>query len=164
MRRAMTLLADNRPSVAGDPSRAQDAAYRAGTRPTRSPAESRARWSLAVRTTTAAVLVAAAYYVSGLAGVALSFPPRVVSSIWLANAILVAALLLVPVRTWWLYLLVTFVGHVHRVAHFQPEIPVVVMLSQYAGNALQAVIAAWPSLTEAVRAQILQLIATEEVR
>ena len=86
--------------------------------------------------------MAAAYYVSGVAGVVLSFPPRVVSSIWLANAILLAALLLVPVRTWWLYLLATFLAHVQRVAHFQPEIPLVVMLSQYAGNALQAVIAA----------------------
>ena len=142
MRRAMTLLAADHASVAGGPSRAQDAAFLAETRAAGSLAESETRWSSAVRTTAAVVLVTVACYAAGLAGVALSFPPRVVSSIWLANAILVAALLLVPVRTWWVYLLAAFVAHIHRVAHFQPDIPLVVMLSQFAGNALQAVIAA----------------------
>src|SRR5262245_59601428 len=142
MRRATTLLAGDRPTLVVGAIRPQDHAFWAESRPLASPAWSRARWSSAARTTAAVVLVAGAYYVSGLAGVVLSFPPRVVSSIWLANAILLAALLLVPVRTWWLYLLATFLAHVQRVAHFQPEIPLVVMLSQYAGNALQAVIAA----------------------
>jgi len=142
MRRATTLLADDHVTVVGGASRPQDPVFWAESRSTASPAESRVLWSSAVRTTAAVALVAAAYYVSGLAGVALSFPPRVVSSIWLANAILLAALLLVPVRTWWLYLLAVFAAHIHRVAHFQPEIPLVVILVQFVGNALQAVIAA----------------------
>ena len=142
MRRATTLLADDPATVVGGAGRPRDAAFWAGSRPTALPADSGARWSSAVRTTAAVVLVAAAYYLSAAAGAALSFPPRVVSSIWLANAILLAALLLVPVRTWWLYLLAAFAVHVHRVTHFQPEIPLAVMVAQYAGNAMQAVIAA----------------------
>ena len=49
----------------------------------------------------AAVTVAAGYYVGVKIGLALTFPPAATSVLWPPNAILTAALLLVPVRQWW---------------------------------------------------------------
>jgi signal transduction histidine kinase len=92
--------------------------------------------------TASVVLVCAGYYAGGLLGLALRFPPLGISIIWPPNAILLAALLLVPARTWWVYLLAALPTHVHLVAHFQPGVPAVTMLCQFAGNAAQAVLAA----------------------
>ena len=52
----------------------------------------------------AAVLVAAAYFVGIQIGLALTFPPATTSLLWPPNAILTAALLLLPVRQWWVCL------------------------------------------------------------
>jgi two-component system, LuxR family, sensor kinase FixL len=88
------------------------------------------------------VLVCAGYYAGGWLGIALTFPPIRISSIWPPNAILLAALLLAPARTWWAFLLATFPTHLHLVTVFQPGVPMPTMLSQFAGNAAQAVVAA----------------------
>ena len=52
----------------------------------------------------AAVIVAAGYYVGVQIGLALTFPPVTTSVLWPPNAILTTALLLVPVRHWWVCL------------------------------------------------------------
>jgi signal transduction histidine kinase/integral membrane sensor domain MASE1 len=52
----------------------------------------------------AAVVVAAAYYVGVQIGLALTFPRLTTSVLWPPNAILTTALLLVPVRHWWVCL------------------------------------------------------------
>jgi integral membrane sensor domain MASE1 len=70
------------------------------------------------------------------------FPPSGVSIIWPATPVLLAALLLTPVRMWWVYLLAVLPTHLHLVTHFQPGVPLVTMLSQYAGNVLDAVLGA----------------------
>ena len=52
----------------------------------------------------AAVTVAAGYYVGVQIGLALTFPSATTSVLWPPNAILTTALLLVPVRHWWVCL------------------------------------------------------------
>src|SRR5262245_1369065 len=52
----------------------------------------------------AALVVAVAYFVGVQIGLALTFPPATTSLLWPPNAILTAALLLLPVRQWWICL------------------------------------------------------------
>ena len=51
-----------------------------------------------------AAVVAAGYYVGAQIGLALTFPPATTSVLWPPNAILTAALLMVPPRLWWVCL------------------------------------------------------------
>lgn len=95
-----------------------------------------------VRTALIALIVCGGYYAGGLIGVSVRFPPSGVSIIWPATPVLLAALLLTPVRTWWVYLLAVLPTHLHLVTHFQPGVPMVTMLSQFAGNVLHAVLGA----------------------
>ena len=95
-----------------------------------------------VRLTLSVLLVCAGYYLGGVVGIALMFPASPIAIIWLPNAILLAALLLTPARTWWVYLLAAIPTHLHLVTHFQPSVPLVTMLCQVFGNIIQAVIAA----------------------
>ncbi len=90
----------------------------------------------------AVLLVSSGYYAGGLLGLSVRFPPSGISVIWPPNAILLAALLLAPQRTWGWYLLAALPTHLHLVANFQPGVPTLVMLSQFAGNATQAVVGA----------------------
>jgi signal transduction histidine kinase len=90
----------------------------------------------------AVLLVSAGYYAGGYFGLSVRFPPSGISIIWPPNAILLAALLLAPPRTWGWYLLAALPTHLHLVANFQPGVPASVMLSQFAGNGLQAVVGA----------------------
>src|SRR5215211_2387323 len=59
------------------------------------------------------------------------------------NAILLAALLVAPVRTWWLFLVAVLPSHLYLAAHFQGEgVPHVAMLWQFAAGVFQAVLGA----------------------
>jgi two-component system, LuxR family, sensor kinase FixL len=58
-----------------------------------------------------ALLVAVAYYVGADIGFLLRVPPSTLSVLWPPNAILTTALLLVPARHWWIYLLAAFPAH-----------------------------------------------------
>jgi integral membrane sensor domain MASE1 len=93
-----------------------------------------------VRTALLVLLVCGGYYAGGLIGVSVRFPPSGVSIIWPATPVLLAAPLLTPVRTWWVYLLAVLPTHPHLGTHFQPGVPLVTMLSQFAGNVLHAVL------------------------
>ena len=95
-----------------------------------------------VRTALTALLVSAGYYLGGVVGIGLIFPGSPIAIIWLPNAILLAALLLTPVRTWWVYLLALVPTHHNLIANFQPDVPLVTMLGQIVGNISQAGIAA----------------------
>src|SRR3979411_2750186 len=59
-------------------------------------------------TVLAALLACVGYYVGSQIGFALTFRPHPVSVLWPPNSILLAVLLLTPVRTWWLMLLAAF--------------------------------------------------------
>jgi PAS domain S-box-containing protein len=112
--------------------------------PANSPAVAAASppaWS-AFGATIATLLVCAGYYASGAAAIALRFEPGGISGIWLPNGILVAALLIAPVRRWWLYAVALLPTHLHVVTSFQGSVPLTVMLVQYGGSLGQAVIAA----------------------
>jgi PAS domain S-box-containing protein len=95
-----------------------------------------------VRLTLSVLLVCAGYYLGGVVGIALMFPASPIAIIWLPNAILLAVLLLTPVRMWWVYLLAAIPAHLHLVTNFQPRVPLVTMLCQVFGNIILAVIAA----------------------
>ncbi len=59
-----------------------------------------------------AVLVATGYYVGVQVGLALTFPPATTSVLWPPNAILTAALLIVPPRAWWVCLAAALPIHI----------------------------------------------------
>ena len=84
------------------------------------------------------LMTCAGYYLGGVIGIKLIFPSSNIAILWPSNAILLAALLLSPVRTWWIYILAVFPTHLHLVSIFQAGVPVPVMLSQAFGNSVQA--------------------------
>ena len=88
------------------------------------------------------VLFSAGYYVGGIVGLLLGFPPSNIGTIWPSTAVLLAALLLAPPRYWWMYLLAAVPTHLHLTANFGPATPLAVMLSQVAGNIILALLAA----------------------
>jgi signal transduction histidine kinase len=103
-----------------------------------------ARWpSHPVAATSLSVLaVCAGYYVAGVLSLIARFPVSGISIIWLATPVLLAALLVVPPRSWWLYCLALLPVHIHLVLTFQGPVPLLVMLVQLAGNCAFAVLAA----------------------
>ena len=84
--------------------------------------------------------VAAGYYLGALLGFELRFPPATTSVLWPPNAILTAALLLVPPRRFWLVVLAALP------AHFAAQLPAGIPLSLAAAffgtNCAQALLAA----------------------
>src|SRR5690348_704723 len=56
-------------------------------------------------------LTGAGYYMTAKFGFALTFGPHAISVMWLPNSIVLAVLVLTPVRSWWLSLLATFCAH-----------------------------------------------------
>jgi len=87
-------------------------------------------------------LVCAGYYLGGAIACTLKFEPGGISGIWLPHGILLAALLLSPLRLWWLYVVALVPTHLHLVRTFQGPVPLVVMLIQLGGNVTQAVVPA----------------------
>jgi PAS domain S-box-containing protein len=90
----------------------------------------------------ATLLLCAGYYASGVIAIALRFEPGGIAGVWLPHAILVAALLLSPARSWWLYLAALFPTHLHLVRTFQGPVPLTVMLIQFGGNMAQGALSA----------------------
>src|SRR4029078_8702445 len=58
-----------------------------------------------------ASLVCAGYYLGARLGLALTFEPLPISVLWPPNAILLATLLLVPTRDWWIVLVAALPAH-----------------------------------------------------
>ncbi len=91
------------------------------------------RWAL--------VAVALAYYAGANIGFILRFPPLTPSVLWPPNSILTAALLLTPVRRWWLYLLAALPAHL--LAETPTGLwPMSLILSLFATNCSEALLAA----------------------
>ena len=82
----------------------------------------------------------AAYYAGAWVGFATAFPGTGISIVWPPNVILLAALLGTPARRWWLYGPPALAAHL--LAHTQVGVSPAVMLGQFAGNGIQAVLAA----------------------
>jgi PAS domain S-box-containing protein len=92
------------------------------------------------RSMTAALLAAVAYYVTAKVGFIFALQPGPVSTLWMPNSILLATLLLVPKRSWWIVLFAVLP------AHFASELPsgvsLQVALALYLSNSAQALIGA----------------------
>jgi two-component system, LuxR family, sensor kinase FixL len=87
-------------------------------------------------------LAGSGYYLASRLGLQARFPGVGISLFWPANAFLLAVLLLTPMRRWWPCLLVVLPAHLLVVSAFQPGVPAATMICQYAGNLVQAVVAA----------------------
>ena len=98
------------------------------------------RYASVSRRASAALLVAIAYYVGAQFGFALTFKPHPVSTLWPPNSILFAALLLSPVRSWWLLLVAAFPAHI--LVQVNADIPLSMILSWFVSNCSEALIGA----------------------
>jgi two-component system sensor kinase FixL len=87
-----------------------------------------------------ALLVALAYYLGARIGFALTFQPHPISVLWPPNSILLASLLLTPVRIWWLILLAAFPAHL--AVQLQSNVPPAMILSWFISNSCEAIIGA----------------------
>lgn len=94
--------------------------------------------SQVIRHSSAALGVAAGYFVLALIGTVLSVPPSGFAVIWPATAFLVSVLLLTPWRLWWLYPITVVPAHFLLVSFFEP-VPFVVGITQIGGNFLIAI-------------------------
>ncbi len=94
----------------------------------------------AIRRAGAALVVASAYYIGAQIGFGLTFKLHPVSALWPPNSILFAALLLFPVRSWWLILLAAFPAHI--LVQLNARIPVTMILSWFVSNCSEALIGA----------------------
>jgi PAS domain S-box-containing protein len=94
------------------------------------------------RLASAVLLVCAGYYGAGIVALALRLEPGGISTIWLPHGVLLAALILTPVRFWWLYFAALFPLHLHLVRQFQGPVPLEIMCVQFGGNLLQAILGA----------------------
>jgi PAS domain S-box-containing protein len=95
---------------------------------------------VARRTAVAATLVGVAYYLGVRLGLALTFEPHPISPLWPPNAILLAALLLTPPRSWGWLLLAAFPAHL--AAELQSGVPTAMVLCWFVTNCSEALIGA----------------------
>ncbi len=86
------------------------------------------------------LVVFVGYYLGAKLGFALTFRPHPVSVLWPPNSILAAALLLTPLRIWWLVLLAAFSAH--WAAELQSHVPPTMILCWFISNSCEAVIGA----------------------
>jgi PAS domain S-box-containing protein len=105
-----------------------------------SAAEKAARLDAIARSACVAFVVAVAYYAGAFVGFALTLPGYSVSTLWPPNAILLAALLLLPVHQWWLVFLGAFPAHV--IIQMQSGVPLLMILCWFISNSSEALIGA----------------------
>src|SRR6187401_509975 len=87
-----------------------------------------------------AILVFSGYYLGAHLGLALTFEPLPISVLWPPNAALFAALLLLPVRTWWLVAAAALPAHL--LSELPAGIPLGMTLCWYVSNMSEAVLGA----------------------
>lgn len=92
------------------------------------------------RATMICLLGASGYYIGSVAGFFLTPAAHPISTYWPPNAILLAVLLLVPVRLWWM-VLASALG-AHLLVQHQNGIPLSTALGWFAGNSSEALIGA----------------------
>src|SRR5260370_25690960 len=86
-------------------------------------------------------LAGVAYYVGALVGFALKLPSPSPSALWPPNSILVAALLLLPTRQWWVVLLGALPAHL--LVQLPRGVPVVMSLAFFLSNSCEALLGAF---------------------
>src|SRR5215469_8788756 len=80
------------------------------------------------------------YYLTAKFGFALTFGPHAISVLWLPNSIVLAVLVLTPVRLWWLPLFATLCAHL--AGELQSGVPLNLVLCWFVSNSFEAVIGA----------------------
>lgn len=93
------------------------------------------------RTLLVALLVAIGYYVTAKIGFAFALQPGSVSTLWMPNSILLAGLLLVPRRYWWIILAASCPAHF--ASEVQSGVPTAMVVSWFISNSFQAVFGAY---------------------
>ena len=95
----------------------------------------------ALRLVLIASVIAAGYYVGAQIGLALTFLPATTSVLWPPNAILTAALLMVPPRSWWVCLLAALPAHIllEIDAGFSPRLAALLFVTNCSEALLAAV-------------------------
>jgi two-component system sensor kinase FixL len=88
----------------------------------------------------AALAIALGYYLGARLGFALTLAPVPVSTLWPPNAILMAGLVLVPVRQWPVVFGAVFGAHL--IVQFQSGVPAAMFLSWFVSNCTEALIGA----------------------
>ena len=96
-------------------------------------------WPLA-RVARATVLTALGYWIGARLGMALTPDPQPVASLWPPNAILLASLLIVPTRYWWVVLLGALPAHL--AVELGSGVPISMVLSWYVSNIFEAALGA----------------------
>jgi two-component system, LuxR family, sensor kinase FixL len=87
-----------------------------------------------------ALFVFAGYFLGAKIGFALTFRPHPVSVLWPPNSILLAALLLTPVRIWWVILLAAFPAHL--ASELESHVPPTMVFCWFVSNSCEALIGA----------------------
>jgi two-component system sensor kinase FixL len=87
-----------------------------------------------------ALFVFASYFLGAKIGFALTFQPHPVSVLWPPNSILLAALLLTPVRIWWVVLLAACPAHL--AVQLESGVPSTMILCWFISNSCEALIGA----------------------
>src|SRR5690606_5830347 len=109
---------------------------------TRDPASGeRKRRHVGAPSLRAAACVFIAYYVGAQLGFALSFPRSPVSTLWAPNALLLAAFLLTPPRTWWVLLLFGALP-AHLAVELAIGVPLVMTACWFVSNTFEALLGA----------------------
>ena len=92
------------------------------------------------RTVSIILLVCAGYYLGARLGLALTFQPVPVSVLWPCNAILFAAMLLLPANQWWLVAAAALPAHL--LSELMGGIPLGMVLCWYLSNVAEALVGA----------------------
>ena len=86
------------------------------------------------------ILVFAGYYLGAQLGLALTFEPLPISVLWPPNAILLAALVLIPTRNWWVVAAAALPAHL--ASELPAGIPLAMVLCWFVSNMAEALIGA----------------------
>ena len=87
-----------------------------------------------------AVLVGLAYYAGARIGLAMTFAPMPISMLWPPNALLLGALIILPMRRWWAVLAGALPAHLF--AELQHGVPTTMVLCWFVSNTSEALIGA----------------------
>ena len=87
-----------------------------------------------------ALAVAAGYYLAARLGFIFTLQPHPISTLWPPNALLMAALLLTPARSWWALLAAALPAHL--LAELQSGVPMAMVLGWFASNSSEALLGA----------------------
>jgi signal transduction histidine kinase len=100
------------------------------------------RWRLppAPRWLAPALAVALGYYLAARLGFLFTLQPHPISILWAPNALLGAALMLAPARTWWWLIAAAFPAHL--AAELQSGVPTAMVLGWFISNCSEALLVA----------------------